>query len=237
MLEGNRIKDEGNFILDNKLNIDTIMDFKTAEIGSCISTSKVDGTEIRTALVEGFSCCVKIFDLPSELEESLEKQESINKEISLLMTAKKCKQVVRYIHHEKFGQTIRLYTELLPENLGNLIVKRKKTMNYFENSQIMTIFYQVLKGLNFLHKSSIVHRDIKPDNILLEIDLWNKISRVKIADFSCSQILIRGRASTQLKGTLGYQAPEMIPVANQKPNHYSSSVDSPSFFLIYYLNY
>ncbi len=86
-------------------------------------------------------------------------------------------------------------------SLKNLIARRKQI-------PIPTALYiakSVLKGLSYAHKKGVVHRDIKPDNILLSND-----GTVKIADFGISRI----KGDTDLTitggaiGSPNYMAPE-----------------------------
>ena len=67
------------------------------------------------------------------------------------------------------------------------------------------IFKQIIKGLQFIHKKKIVHRDIKLDNVL--IDLTNT---VKICDFGVSRILQPGDVMYEHCGTPAYIAPEIF---------------------------
>lgn len=49
---------------------------------------------------------------------------------------------------------------------------------------VSAVAFQILKGLEFLQSKKLVHRDIKPGNILV-----NSEGRVKIADFGISSAL------------------------------------------------
>ena len=49
---------------------------------------------------------------------------------------------------------------------------------------IRGIMEQALKGLSFLHENGIVHRDIKPHNILI-----NRLKNVKLSDMGLSKQL------------------------------------------------
>lgn len=55
---------------------------------------------------------------------------------------------------------------------------------YYSESQIRNFVRQIIKGLNYLHRLGIVHKDIKPNNILLD-----KNNECKIIDFNFSSIL------------------------------------------------
>ena len=65
---------------------------------------------------------------------------------------------------------------------------------------------EILKGLHALHSCRVIHRDIKPDNIILCDD-----NSVKIINFDISKLHKTSNTSdTQLLGTIGYAAPEQF---------------------------
>ena len=67
------------------------------------------------------------------------------------------------------------------------------------------IFRQIIEALQFIHSQNIVHRDIKLDNIL--IDLQNNI---KVCDFGVSKQLKKGDIMHDQCGTPAYIAPEIL---------------------------
>merc|ERR1711964_968622 len=48
------------------------------------------------------------------------------------------------------------------------------------------IFYQTIQGIQAVHSQNIIHRDIKPQNILIKLDSDGKVN-VKLADFGISR--------------------------------------------------
>jgi len=67
------------------------------------------------------------------------------------------------------------------------------------------IFKQIIEALSYIHSKGIVHRDIKLDNIL--IDLQNNI---KICDFGVSRQIKKGDVMHDQCGTPAYIAPEIL---------------------------
>lgn len=72
-------------------------------------------------------------------------------------------------------------------------------------SEAVSLFVQILKGVEYCHYFSICHRDLKLENILLD-----KNYRVKIADFGFAALQPPGWKLARSCGTPHYAAPEVI---------------------------
>ena len=90
-------------------------------------------------------------------------------------------------------------------------VKRKGPLPW---TAILIILYQALKGLTNAHQKQVIHRDIKPDNILI-----NRQGQVKIADFGLATHPGEEKVTLQgnLVGTPSYMPPEVISGQEYEP--------------------
>ena len=114
--------------------------------------------------------------------------------------------------------------EYICGDLLGFIRKRGK----LSESMTKVIFKQIIEGLRYIHKKKIVHRDIKLDNIL--IDLSNT---VKICDFGVSKKISKGDIMYDHCGTPAYIAPEIFK--NRGYEGYSCDIWSAGVTLYYML--
>ena len=83
--------------------------------------------------------------------------------------------------------------------------------------RIKSILYQILDAVAYCHSKKVIHRDLKPQNILLD-----KNENIKIADFGLARAFsIPIRPYTKEVLTLWYRAPELLLGINE----YSTPVD------------
>jgi serine/threonine protein kinase len=85
-------------------------------------------------------------------------------------------------------------------HLGNILIKPMKLVN------IKYYFRQLLSALYFLHSYDILHRDVKPTNILLTNDKKN----LKICDFGFAKITTKMQRVSTICGSPLYMAPEIL---------------------------
>ena len=95
-----------------------------------------------------------------------------------------------------------------------LKIAKKKKIHLTEN-EISSIIYMVLNGLDFMHEKSLINRDIKCKNILV-----NKEGLAKLCDFGISQIYQKDLYPKNKAGSPYWMAPELINM--QK---YNKSID------------
>lgn len=113
-----------------------------------------------------------------------------------------CENVVKIYQILEDTDNIYVVMEYLQTNLTNFI----KTLSTDEEK--ISIMKQISNGLLFLHSNGIIHRDIKSDNIMINVE--NNRNYVKIVDFGFSKILFENELTTEPYGTLVYTAPEII---------------------------
>ncbi|KAI9173086.1 Suppressor of Sensor Kinase (SLN1) [Blastocladiella emersonii ATCC 22665] len=115
--------------------------------------------------------------------------------------------VVQYYGIEVHRDKVYLFMEYVPNGTLSSIVD----VGGLDERIIQRVTYQILLGLQYLHSKRIVHRDIKPDNILLDQN-----GNIKLVDFGAAKMLSNqktmaaGQSAMSLIGTPNYLAPEVI---------------------------
>ena len=146
------------------------------------------------------------------------------REIKTMESLKNCPNVV-YIEDFKIarkpdgiGWVILIRMELL-KSLPEHIAAHRMT-----EREILKLGMDICRALEDCRKKNIIHRDIKPGNIML-----NENGDFKLADFGIARELDKGEASMSNKGTYSYMAPEM-----EMRQHYDSRVDLYALGIVLY---
>jgi renal tumor antigen len=99
----------------------------------------------------------------------------------------------------------------------NLLEFLSQQSTPLEESTVLLLVYQLLKGIAYVHSHGLFHRDIKPENCLLN----SQTLELKIADFGSSGSVANRTQFTEYVATRWYRAPECILTSGT----YGTSVD------------
>ena len=117
-------------------------------------------------------------------------------------------------------------------SLKDLIIKRYKdnsSKNLFRDEECSTIMKGILEALTYLHNNRIIHRDIKPDNIIFKIK--GDLNSLVLGDFGLAyQLNDIEKFVSKSCGTTLFMAPEVL-----NKRKYDTLIDSFSAGIILYI--
>ncbi len=161
-------------------------------------------------------------DYENYKEELCEKAEN---EIKLMNTLGGSLNIVSYHDYvfrdwedeNGFGTDLLIRMDML-KSIGD--IRKERT---FAEDEIIKMGIQIASALDICHKSGIIHRDIKPDNIFI-----NSFGNYLLGDFGISKMMNNSSSAETRTGTESYAAPE------QFIGNYGSQVDIYSLGLSMY---
>lgn len=110
---------------------------------------------------------------------------------------------------DRFGREevyLHLVLEFIPETVNKVArhyAKSKQTIPMF---YIKLFMYQLFRSLAYIHSMGICHRDIKPQNLLLDPES----AILKLCDFGSAKQLVKGELNVSYICSRYYRAPELI---------------------------
>jgi serine/threonine protein kinase len=114
-----------------------------------------------------------------------------------------------------------LVMEFMPETLGNVLERLVLNKMRMKQCKMNAMMGQLASALDHLEQINLMHRDLKPDNILVNVDT----NRVVLADFGSAKFIEEGQPNVTYVCTRFYRAPCLI----LGRDIYSTSVDIWSF--------
>lgn len=138
------------------------------------------------------------------------------REISLLKELKD-RNIVQLLDIVHADQKLYLVFEFIEGDLKRYIETGNANRNPISAAIVKKFTYQLTSGLLYCHSHRILHRDLKPQNLLID-----KYDNLKLADFGLARAFgIPMRTYTHEVVTLWYRAPEVLLGSR----HYSTAID------------
>ncbi|GJJ71039.1 hypothetical protein EMPS_03389 [Entomortierella parvispora] len=146
----------------------------------------------------GYIVAMKVLNKSELLNHNMVRQ--LRREIDIQSNLKH-KNILRLdtFFHDK--TRVFLVLEYAPQ--GELYKKMRK-VGRFSEEQASRYIFELATALSYLHRKNVIHRDMKPENLLLGLN-----GELKISDFGWSVHSPQTRRKT-LCGTLDYLAPEVV---------------------------
>ncbi|EAL71207.1 glycogen synthase kinase 3 [Dictyostelium discoideum AX4] len=101
---------------------------------------------------------------------------------------------------------LNLVLEYVPDTVYRVSRHYSMSKQPVPNIFVKLYIYQLCRSINYIHSLGICHRDIKPQNLLLD----TSTSTLKLCDFGSAKILIKGETNVSYICSRHYRAPELI---------------------------
>ncbi|MBE6648921.1 MAG: serine/threonine protein kinase [Ruminococcaceae bacterium] len=97
---------------------------------------------------------------------------------------------------------------VLEEFIDGITIANVIENGKYRYSGMSRVIKQVCNALNLLHSENLVHRDVKPENVMITQE-----GRVVLIDFNTSRRMSVAGKDTVIMGTVGYASPEQLGIA------------------------
>jgi len=119
---------------------------------------------------------------------------------------------------DKTGETyLNLVMEYCSDTLHRVVRQYTKLRKPVPDHLVQLYSYQMCRGCAYIHAVGVCHRDIKPQNILVDA----RTDALKLCDFGSAKRLQKGESSVAYISSRYYRAPELIFGATQ----YGTKID------------
>lgn len=112
---------------------------------------------------------------------------------------------------------LNLVMEYVPETIHRTLRNHTKANKLVPLLYTKVYIYQLARAVSYIHSVGVTHRDIKPQNILLNF----KTHEVRLCDFGSAKMLVKGEPNVAYICSRYYRAPELVFEATE----YTSSID------------
>eukprot|EP00117_Sycon_ciliatum_P044810 scpid71625/ scgid32275/ Glycogen synthase kinase-3 beta; Xgsk-3 protein len=144
-----------------------------------------------------------------------------NRELQIMRTLDHCNVVkLKYFFYtggDKDEVYLNLVMEFIPETVYRVARHYSKSRQAIPMLYVKLYMYQLFRSLAYIHSLGICHRDIKPQNLLLDPES----GVLKLCDFGSAKQLVKGEPNVSYICSRYYRAPELIFGATD----YTSNID------------
>ncbi|XP_043927438.1 glycogen synthase kinase-3 beta isoform X1 [Protopterus annectens] len=145
-----------------------------------------------------------------------------NRELQIMRKLDHCNIVrLRYFFYSSGEKKDEVYLNLVldyvPETVYKVARHYSRAKQTLPMIHVKLYMYQLFRSLAYIHSFGICHRDIKPQNLLLDPET----AVLKLCDFGSAKQLVRGEPNVSYICSRYYRAPELIFGATD----YTSSID------------
>ncbi|UJR38292.1 hypothetical protein I4U23_030962 [Adineta vaga] len=160
-----------------------------------------------------------------------EQEEKIHREVDILQEASHPGVIKLHAMFDTPGKFYLVMEKLHSDMLEMILSQPTKRLN---ERQTKFLIYQVLVALRYLHSKSIVHCDLKPENVLLA--QAQDFPQTKLCDFGFARIIGEKSFRRSIVGTPAYLPPEALKPEIRLEKGYNRSLDMWSCGVIIYVS-
>ncbi|OMJ74655.1 hypothetical protein SteCoe_26366 [Stentor coeruleus] len=150
-------------------------------------------------------------EIPAAIKKVYQDKRYKNRELEIMLKLKHQNIIDLYHHYLTTGEKeddvyLNLVMELIPDTGYKVTKTYAKTGQIMPSILVKLYSYQLLRGISQMHIMDICHRDIKPQNLLIDANTHKLV----ICDLGSAKQLIRSEPNVAYICSRYYRAPELI---------------------------